>query len=131
MSKADEYKKLLRSPKWKRKRKVILKRDGGKCTVCGSPNNLVVHHTYYLNNYPDPWKYPNKSLLTLCESCHRDFHEHHETPVRACRGVREDKKQGWVYIAGKYVKKNPTRCKVLSLAEQQEQRGLKTKRRAM
>ena len=131
MNKADEYTKLLQHPKWKRKRKAIKERDGFKCTVCGATEDLIVHHTYYLNNFPPPWKYPNKSLLTLCERCHHEFHEHHETPLRSCVGERCSKKQGRIYIAGNLVRKKHPKIKAISLAEMQEERGLRIKRRAL
>ncbi len=75
-----EYKKwisLYKHPRWIRKRNIILKRDGYKCTVCGDKNNLQVHHTYYIRDLV-PWSYPNKSLLTLCEPCHHEYHVRNE-----------------------------------------------------
>jgi len=76
-----KYRDELLDPKWKRKRMTILRRDGYKCTVCGSKKELSVHHTYYKTG-KRPWQYPNQSLLTLCQDCHHKFHTEHETPVR-------------------------------------------------
>lgn len=75
------YIETLLNPKWKRKRAKILKRDGGKCTVCGSKKYLQVHHTYYVEGRK-PWEYPNRSLLTLCRDCHYAFHCEHEVRVK-------------------------------------------------
>ena len=77
------YYKSLLSKKWKAKAKLILKRDGYKCTVCGSTDNLQVHHTYYYSNVFVPaYDYPNKSLITVCKGCHLDFHNTCETELR-------------------------------------------------
>ncbi len=72
------YFDLLKDVRWLLKRRVILKRDNYKCTVCGSKENLRVHHTYYSGDYCMPWEYPDDSLLTLCNKCHEDYHKTHE-----------------------------------------------------
>lgn len=73
-----KYQESLRNPLWLEKRKIILKRDRNKCTVCYSKINLCVHHTYYYNQKTEPWDYPNKSLLTLCGRCHYNHHLYNE-----------------------------------------------------
>ena len=74
------YLSKLKNKKWIEKRSVILKRDNYICTVCGSNKCLQVHYTYYINGR-DPWQYPNKSLLTLCEKCHTDYHMFNEVNI--------------------------------------------------
>ncbi len=74
----SKYGKLLLDLRWKAKAQKIKKRDRNKCTVCGSTKRLLVHHTYYYKNKVNPWEYPDKSLLTLCKSCHDDYHRHFE-----------------------------------------------------
>lgn len=69
------YYQLLKDPRWWRKRRIILKRDKNKCTVCGSTKKLKIHHTFYYDKDTSPWLYPNKSLLTLCDDCHKKYHE--------------------------------------------------------
>lgn len=64
-------------PMWIVRRRAILKRDNYKCTVCGSENNLQVHHTYYIRGH-ELWQYPNDCFLTLCISCHYQYHLEHE-----------------------------------------------------
>jgi 5-methylcytosine-specific restriction endonuclease McrA len=118
----DRYIALLRSLKWRRKRQSVMDRDGNKCTVCGNTENLVVHHTFYYTDLPDPWKYPNASLLTLCEECHKDFHRHHETPIRS----RKDVKMSGVVVTNKRIKNKKGSKGVRSIAEQQEVRGVKS-----
>lgn len=78
----QDYIKTLSSPKWRRKRQQIFKRDHYRCTCCGNDRNLIVHHTFYFADYRDPWKYPNESLLTLCQKCHKEYHEFHENEIR-------------------------------------------------
>jgi hypothetical protein len=77
---AKIYEKLLHHPKWFKKRDRILKRDGYKCTVCGSRQFLRIHHTYYIQER-SPWDYDDDALLTLCDECHRDYHLHHEITI--------------------------------------------------
>jgi 5-methylcytosine-specific restriction endonuclease McrA len=80
-----EYIERLKDQRWKNKCKKILTRDGYRCTSCGSKKKLQVHHTFYYDNYPNPWEYPNKSLITVCEKCHREYHEFHEIEIRESR----------------------------------------------
>jgi len=81
----DEYSKLLQDERWKEKRRKIISRDRCRCTWCGSDSNLQVHHKYYEkfpnNDFVDPWDYPDESLVTLCEKCHKKAHEKYGTRV--------------------------------------------------
>lgn len=87
-----EYSGLLLDRRWKKKARLILTRDHFKCTVCGSSKTLQVHHTFYYADYPDPWNYPDKSLLTLCFDCHLTYHLQHEVEVRIRKGTCRHKK---------------------------------------
>jgi hypothetical protein len=87
-----KYTEELLDIKWKRKRAGILQRDGFKCTVCGSDIKLTVHHTYYERG-KKAWQYPNKSLLTLCDKCHYDFHCTNEVPIRGKNQHKEHSKK--------------------------------------
>ncbi len=70
-----EYWKLLRDPRWQRKRLEIMKRDGFKCVECGDEGEtLNVHHGYYEKGNA-PWEYPDESLRTLCETHHKELEE--------------------------------------------------------
>ena len=71
------YKDLLENKRWQNKRARIIMRDG-KCTVCGNKYDLCVHHTYYYKIKIDPWRYPDESLLTLCQTCHTKWHMENE-----------------------------------------------------
>ena len=71
-------KDLYRSVRWLKFRDEILRRDGYKCTVCGSKEDLTVHHLSY-----DDFFNPN-SVITLCRSCHMKVHG----IMATSRGVR-------------------------------------------
>jgi len=77
-----KYQEFLLDPRWLKKRKKILKRDNYCCTACGSNENLQVHHTYYLKCHVFPWSYPDDSLLTVCDKCHKHYHETHELTIK-------------------------------------------------
>jgi 5-methylcytosine-specific restriction endonuclease McrA len=66
---------------------LIIKRDGGKCRVCGSEKYLHVHHRQYhysraLRNYLAPWEYTENLLITLCKMCHERGHSKYNVPVK-------------------------------------------------
>lgn len=72
MTKArQQYREMLRTPQWQRRRLEIFERDGFRCTVCGADDaELHVHHRYYIFGRP-PWEYEDESLLSMCGECHR------------------------------------------------------------
>jgi len=57
---------------WKKTRKRIIQRDGG-CLICDSKKSLHVHHVYDKSTYPRHCL-TTRYLVTLCKSCHTDFH---------------------------------------------------------
>jgi hypothetical protein len=95
-----KYFELLLLPAWRLKRQEILKRDNWKCTVCHRkqsilertndgvynylPENqriyLQVHHKCYRLNLL-PWEHQNSDLITLCEKCHKDYHEGYKVKI--------------------------------------------------
>jgi 5-methylcytosine-specific restriction endonuclease McrA len=74
----QNYYEHLKDVRWTNKRKRIILRDGKKCTVCNATKNLTVHHTFYYTYYREPWHYPDKSLLTVCKTCHEKYHLENE-----------------------------------------------------
>ena len=69
------YNDKLKHPLWQKKRLKIMERDGFMCAICGNPvSELHVHHCYYDNSIKNPWEYPDKALITLCDNCHKDNH---------------------------------------------------------
>jgi hypothetical protein len=62
------YGDKLKSPKWQKKRLLILQRDNWTCQCCGDKEStLNVHHKKYVGN---PWECPDEFLITVCEDCH-------------------------------------------------------------
>ena len=49
-----------------------MERDKFRCVACDTDSNtlLNVHHGYYVTG-AKPWEYPDDSLWTLCEDCHK------------------------------------------------------------
>lgn len=69
----SRYRMLLKDERWSRRRYDILRRDGFRCRRCGSTSRLNVHHRWYVYGR-QPWQYPDRCLVTLCERCHRRVH---------------------------------------------------------
>jgi 5-methylcytosine-specific restriction endonuclease McrA len=78
VSSKERYQEYQRTPWWKKRREQFLKKHGNKCSVCGSRENIVVHHLTYirLGNESD------KDLQVLCRDCHHKYHEKFGVPVR-------------------------------------------------
>lgn len=66
------YVKFLQSKYWEEIRKIVLKRDNYRCILCGSLDNLQVHHNTYrhLKNEHNHLE----TLDTLCRNCHFETH---------------------------------------------------------
>lgn len=70
-----KYADKLKDPRWQKRRLEIMGRDHFKCCDCEAEDKtLAVHHLYYVSGR-EPWEYPDWSLSTLCESCHKQGHE--------------------------------------------------------
>jgi 5-methylcytosine-specific restriction endonuclease McrA len=85
-SKELSYNDLLQDRKWQNKRNEIIKRDDYKCLNCASSKDLQVHHRQYhiikkTNEYKKPWDYTHRYLITLCQICHLDGHNHFKIPI--------------------------------------------------
>lgn len=125
------YEKLLKDPRWILKRLIILKRDNYRCTTCGSRKRLQVHHTYYSGGY-NPWEYPDEDLITLCEVCHKKYHEEHEVifmshPKGSPKKIRKPKRiRSKKVKRKKFIKRKPFKA---PLALQQKVRRSEKYRR--
>ena len=91
MSKA--YWKLLKDPRWQKKRLEIMEENSFACQRCGDKKNtLNVHHFAYKRGRK-PWAYTDLDLFCLCEKCHELFHRYKETidselsAFTACCGI--------------------------------------------
>jgi len=66
-----DYSEKLKDPRWQKRRLEIMQRDDWRCMSCGDGESpLHVHHRRYIKGR-DPWAYPESTLVTLCESCHK------------------------------------------------------------
>lgn len=66
------YLKLLKNPKWQKKRLEILQSRKWECEACGATEEcLHVHHNKYVYSRM-PWDYEDSDFVVLCEHCHAD-----------------------------------------------------------
>jgi len=56
--------------KW---REAVLERDGHQCQICGSEENLQVHHIQAYANHPS-LRLEMSNGITLCRKCHMTLH---------------------------------------------------------
>jgi len=49
----------------------VLQRDGWRCQICGSKQNLHVHHKQLRSQQGDD---DDSNLITLCAACHQELH---------------------------------------------------------
>lgn len=79
------YGSLLWDERWREKRQKIMDRDGHKCVICGSTDDLVVHHKQYHVTTEGkkyvPWNYDDKYLITVCKHCHQAGHRKYQVPI--------------------------------------------------
>ncbi len=66
----DEYKKYIKTKKWKTIAKEVKERANNKCEICGSERKLVTHHHNYVNVYNET----HDDLLCVCNRCHETIH---------------------------------------------------------
>ena len=60
------YKAYLRTPAWRSLSTQAKERDHYRCVLCGSPDNLEVHHKTYARIGNERLS----DLVTLCQRCH-------------------------------------------------------------
>ena len=64
------YVDYLKTKHWRKLRKQVLKRDERRCTICGSYEDLNVHHYTYERLGHEKLD----DLVTLCRWCHAEEH---------------------------------------------------------
>ncbi len=72
----SKWSSAFRDSRWQQMRLRIMERDYWACCACGPKSEnatLNVHHAYYEAGKA-PWEYPEDALMTLCESCHTEYH---------------------------------------------------------
>jgi 5-methylcytosine-specific restriction endonuclease McrA len=67
------YENFLKTSYWRNVRKLVLDRDGHKCTKCNSEEILHIHHLTYKNHFNELEHL--EDLITLCKKCHRALHK--------------------------------------------------------
>lgn len=67
---SSRYLSYLRSPTWFERRKQHFARHGADCKVCGTLENMHLHHKTYERLGMEP----DAHLVALCESCHKKVH---------------------------------------------------------
>lgn len=76
-----KYTEKFKDPRWQKKRLDILSRDDFTCRMCyDGSSTLHAHHLYYVSGR-DPWEYPDHSIITLCEECHKEEHSRIESII--------------------------------------------------
>jgi len=76
--KSKNYKKYINSKEWRERRKLYYSEHEKKCTVCGSKENIHLHHIIYANLGCEP----DKDLNPLCKKDHFLYHKHYKNGSR-------------------------------------------------
>ena len=66
----ENYKEFLKTEEWKQIAQMVKERDGHKCVICGSSENLNAHHIGYDGDCLD-----ENDIVTLCNRCHECLHD--------------------------------------------------------
>ena len=66
------YRDFLKTPYWKAIAEYVKEQSSNKCSVCGSPKSLHVHHVTY-GNHGDELHHL-EDLACLCRKCHKAIH---------------------------------------------------------
>ena len=77
----ENYKEFLKTEEWKQIAQMVKERDGHKCVICGSTENLNAHHIGYDGDCLD-----ENDIVTLCNRCHECLHDGIETMREAVSG---------------------------------------------
>lgn len=95
-----EYKKLCLS---------VHERDGWKCRVCKTRQNLHCHHIKFRSHQGDDASY---NLITLCNSCHDALHDRFIVvlPMKEGAPIDADKGVKFMFIDGWEPGKKKKRC---------------------
>ena len=77
----ENYNEFLKTDEWKQIAQMVKERDGHKCVICGSTENLNAHHIGYDGDCLD-----ENDIVTLCNRCHECLHDGIETMRDAVSG---------------------------------------------
>jgi 5-methylcytosine-specific restriction endonuclease McrA len=65
-----DYEAYLDSPAWKKKRRLVIEREGGLCQGCRQAEATEAHHSTY-QHAGEEFLF---QLVALCRPCHKRFH---------------------------------------------------------
>lgn len=75
-----DYKDYIsKHPHWQKVRKTRFEFDGGRCVICQRDLRGEAYHTHHLS-YQLLGRERIRDVITLCESCHTEFHKNWEQP---------------------------------------------------
>ena len=77
----NSYEEFLNTEEWKQVAEMVKDRDGHRCVICGSTENLNAHHIGYDGDCLD-----ENDIVTLCNRCHECLHDGIETMREAVSG---------------------------------------------
>lgn len=77
----NSYEEFLNTEEWKQVAEMVKDRDGHRCVICGSTENLNAHHIGYDGDCLD-----ENDIVTLCNRCHECLHDGIETMRDAVSG---------------------------------------------
>ena len=69
----EEYDEYIASEEWYEKRQEVFAKQGYECKICGSIDNLRVHHLNYDNLFHEEDNQYD-DLIVLCDDCHKQLH---------------------------------------------------------
>lgn len=87
----DYRRKQYYDERWKTLRWEVLKRDNFTCSQCGKKKPqeyLHAHHIFYYEGERNVWDYDPIFLVTLCSTCHNDWHIKKENHYLKPIGIR-------------------------------------------
>lgn len=92
---SKEYDEYLASDEWKETREEIKDKRGRKCEICGSTENLVVHHTKPAYNYLHDEVNHIELMRVLCKKCHDTYHALKDIDEEAKDIDRHNRHEDW------------------------------------
>lgn len=69
------YSDYLKTNRWNIIKTSALKRDGYRCVLCWSKDNLCWHHRSYKHKWKQDYELELNDVYILCDRCHRIFHD--------------------------------------------------------
>ena len=69
----DNKRGCVKNPKYDAWRRSVYERDEYKCKITGKTGNIVAHHIFAWNKFPEP-RYNTNNGITMLASIHNQFH---------------------------------------------------------